>query len=89
MCSSLLDDGTGKLMIVPSGSELLLEKSSDRSDYGTLALATAGVTRRDMRAGNSLGKSVGQERSRAGKQFVVMKRPGTFRLFPGKTNARS
>ena len=34
-------------MIDPSGSERQLERSSDRSGYGTLALATSGVTRED------------------------------------------
>jgi hypothetical protein len=40
MCAPLfLDDGTGTLMIFPRGSELLLPPSSDRSEYGKLALA--------------------------------------------------
>jgi len=40
MCAPFfLDDGTGTLMIFPRGSELLLPPSSDRSEYGKLALA--------------------------------------------------
>jgi hypothetical protein len=40
MCTPLfLDDGTGTVMIFPRGSELLLPPSSDRSEYGKLALA--------------------------------------------------
>jgi hypothetical protein len=40
MCAPLfLDDGTGTLMVYPQGSELLLPPSSDRSEYGKLALA--------------------------------------------------
>jgi hypothetical protein len=40
MCAPFfLDDGTGTLMIFPKGSELLLPPSSDRSEYGKLALA--------------------------------------------------
>ncbi len=40
MCAPLfLDDGTGTLMIYPQGAELLLPPSSDRSEYGKLALA--------------------------------------------------
>ncbi|HWW13892.1 MAG TPA: hypothetical protein VN310_04455 [Candidatus Dormibacteraeota bacterium] len=40
MCAPFfLDDGTGMLMIFPRGSELLLPPSSDRSEYGKLALA--------------------------------------------------
>jgi hypothetical protein len=40
MCAPFfLDDGTGTLMIYPKGSELLLPPSSDRSEYGKLALA--------------------------------------------------
>jgi hypothetical protein len=43
MCAPLLlDDGTGKLMIFPQGSELQLQPSSERSEYGKLALAAAG-----------------------------------------------
>jgi hypothetical protein len=34
-----LDDGTGKLMIYPVGAELLLPPSSERSEYGKLAMA--------------------------------------------------
>jgi hypothetical protein len=37
-----LDDGTGKLMIYPEGSELQMQPSSVRSDYGKLALAASG-----------------------------------------------
>ncbi len=38
MCAPLfVDDGTGTLMIFPHGSELLLEPSSERSEYGKLA----------------------------------------------------
>jgi hypothetical protein len=40
MCAPFfLDDGTGTVMIFPRGSELLLPPSSDRSEYGKLALA--------------------------------------------------
>ena len=40
MCAPLfLDDGTGTLMIYPKGSELLLPATSDRSEYGKLALS--------------------------------------------------
>ncbi|MGA9449095.1 MAG: hypothetical protein WBV26_21810, partial [Candidatus Sulfotelmatobacter sp.] len=40
LCAPLfLDDGTGTLMIYPQGSELLLQPSSERSEYGKLALA--------------------------------------------------
>jgi hypothetical protein len=40
MCAPFfLDDGTGTLMIFPRGSELLLPASSDRSEYGKLALS--------------------------------------------------
>jgi hypothetical protein len=40
MCTPLfLDDGTGTLMVFPHGSELLLPPSSERSEYGKLALA--------------------------------------------------
>jgi hypothetical protein len=40
MCTPMfLDDGTGTLMIFPRGSELLLPPSSERSEYGKLALA--------------------------------------------------
>jgi hypothetical protein len=39
MCAPLfLDDGTGTLMIFPHGAELLLPSSSDRAEYGKLAL---------------------------------------------------
>jgi hypothetical protein len=39
MCAPMfLDDGTGTLMIFPHGSELLLPPSSERSEYGKLAL---------------------------------------------------
>jgi hypothetical protein len=34
-----LDDGTGTLMIYPQGAELLLPPTSERSEYGKLALA--------------------------------------------------
>jgi hypothetical protein len=37
-----VDDGTGKLLIYPEGSELHMEASSDRSDYGKFALAVSG-----------------------------------------------
>lgn len=40
MCAPLfVDDGTGTLMIYPQGSELLMPPSSQRSEYGKLALA--------------------------------------------------
>jgi hypothetical protein len=40
MCAPLfVDDGTGILMIYPAGSELLMQPSSDRSEYGKLALS--------------------------------------------------
>ncbi len=40
MCAPLfLDDGTGTVMIFLCGAELLLPPSSDRSEYGKLALA--------------------------------------------------
>ncbi|MGA9979870.1 MAG: hypothetical protein WBQ08_14700 [Candidatus Sulfotelmatobacter sp.] len=43
MCVPLfLDDGTGIVMIYPEGSELQLEPSCDRSEYGKLALAASG-----------------------------------------------
>ena len=43
MCAPLfLDDGTGTLMIYPEGSELQLQPSSERSEYGKLALAASG-----------------------------------------------
>lgn len=46
LCAPLyLDDGTGVLMIYPAGCELQLNPSSDRSEYGTLALAVAGMSR--------------------------------------------
>src|SRR5437660_10466134 len=39
MCAPLfLDDGTGTMMIFPRGAELLLPPSSDRAEYGKLAL---------------------------------------------------
>ncbi|MGA2857278.1 MAG: hypothetical protein ABSE40_10430 [Candidatus Sulfotelmatobacter sp.] len=37
-----LDDGTGKLMIYPGGSELGLPPSCDRAEYSELAFAAAG-----------------------------------------------
>jgi hypothetical protein len=40
MCAPLfLDDGTGTVMIFPHGSELLMPPSSERSEYGKLAIA--------------------------------------------------
>ncbi|HWY22098.1 MAG TPA: hypothetical protein VNX26_12815 [Candidatus Acidoferrum sp.] len=40
MCAPLfLDDGTGTLMIFPHGSELQMQPSSERSEYGKLAFA--------------------------------------------------
>ncbi len=40
LCAPLyLDDGTGKLMIYPEGAELRVQCSSERSDYGKLAVA--------------------------------------------------
>jgi hypothetical protein len=40
MCAPLfLDDGTGTLMIFPQGAELQMQPSSERSEYGKLALA--------------------------------------------------
>jgi hypothetical protein len=40
MCAPLfLDDGTGMLMIFPHGSELQMQPSSERSEYGKLVLA--------------------------------------------------
>jgi hypothetical protein len=40
LCAPLfLDGGTGTLMICPQGSEPLLQPSSERSEYGKLALA--------------------------------------------------
>jgi hypothetical protein len=45
MCAPLfLDDGTGALMIYPEGSELQLQPSCERSEYGKLALAAAGYS---------------------------------------------
>jgi hypothetical protein len=45
MCAPLfLDDGTGTLMIYPEGSELQLQPSCERSEYGKLALAAAGYS---------------------------------------------
>ena len=45
MCAPLvLDDGTGTLMIYPEGSELQLQPTSDRSEYGKLALGAAGYS---------------------------------------------
>jgi hypothetical protein len=43
LCAPLfLDDGTGTLMIYPEGSDLKLPASSNRSEYGNLALAASG-----------------------------------------------
>ena len=40
LCTPLfIDDGTGKLMIYPEGAELRVPRSSERSDYGKLAVA--------------------------------------------------
>jgi hypothetical protein len=40
MCAPFfLDDGTGKLMIFPEGAELQFPPSSERSEYGKLAIA--------------------------------------------------
>lgn len=40
LCAPLfIDDGTGKLMIYPEGAELRVPRSSERSDYGKLAVA--------------------------------------------------
>jgi hypothetical protein len=42
MCAPLfLDDGTGTIMIYPAGSELQLQPSCERAEYGKLALAAA------------------------------------------------
>jgi len=43
LCAPLfLDDGTGTVMIYPEGSELQLQPSGDRAEYGELALGVAG-----------------------------------------------
>jgi hypothetical protein len=45
MCTPLfLDDGTGTLMIFPQGSELLLQPSSERSEYSKLAVSLTGFS---------------------------------------------
>lgn len=44
LCAPLfVDDGTGKLMIYPEGAELRVQRTSERSEYGKLAVAA--VTR--------------------------------------------
>lgn len=96
MCAPLfLDDGTGTLMIYPQGSELLLSPSSERSEYGKLALALTKYSGGDPRvcsgilhkarryyfcAGQAPGKSMGEKGSDCRVHRVVSHRTRIYRL---------